>query len=71
MLSGDVNGGNASAAGHLDADAAYKNYFTLLLAAHKELSAAQFGSYFPKNTPALRCAACRFTGGEGVISEPI
>ena len=57
MLSGDVNGGNASAAGHLDADAAYKNYFTLLLAAHKELSAAQFGSYFPKNYTriALRC----------------
>jgi len=31
----------------LDTDAAHANYFTLLLATHKELSPAQFGIYFP------------------------
>ena len=49
MLRGDVDGSCAGATGalDLDADAAHSNYFTDLLAAHKELSPAQFGIYLP------------------------
>ena len=47
VLRGDVDGSYAGAAGalDLDTDAAHANYFTLLLAAHKELSPSQFGVY--------------------------
>ncbi len=49
VLRGDVDGSYAGAAGalDLDTDATHVNYFTLLLAAHRELSPAQFGIYFP------------------------
>jgi hypothetical protein len=49
VLRGDVDGICAGATGalDLDADAAHSNYFTDLLAAHKELSPAQFGIYLP------------------------
>ena len=49
MLRGDVDGSYAGATGalDLDTDAAHANYFTLLLATHKELSPAQFGIYHP------------------------
>ena len=47
VLRGDVDGSYAGAAGalDLDTDATHANYFTLLLAAHKELSPSQFGVY--------------------------
>ncbi len=49
VLRGDVDGSYAGTTGalDLDTDAAHANYFTLLLARHKELSPAQFGIYFP------------------------
>ncbi len=49
VLRGDVDGSYAGAAGALDLDteAVHANYFTLLLATHKELSPAQFGIYHP------------------------
>ena len=47
VLRGDVDGSYAGAAGalDLDTDATHANYFTLLLAAHNELSPSQFGVY--------------------------
>ncbi len=47
VLRGDVDGSYAGAAGalDLDTDTTHANYFTLLLAAHKELSPSQFGVY--------------------------
>ena len=47
MLRGDVDGSFAGATGaqDLDTDTTHVNYFTLLLAAHKELSPSQFGVY--------------------------
>jgi hypothetical protein len=47
VLRGDVDGSYAGAAEaqDLDTDATHANYFTLLLAAHKELSPSQFGVY--------------------------
>ena len=47
VLRGDVDGSYAGATGalDLDTDATHKDYFSLLLAAHKELSPSQFGVY--------------------------
>jgi hypothetical protein len=47
VLRGDVDGSYAGATGaqDLDTDTTHVNYFTLLLAAHKELSPSQFGVY--------------------------
>ncbi len=47
VLRGDVDGSYAGAASalDLDTDISHANYFTLLLAAHKELSPSQFGVY--------------------------
>ncbi len=47
VLRGDVDGSYSGIAGDLDldTDATHKDYFTLLLAAHKELSPSQFGVY--------------------------
>ena len=47
VLRGDVDGSYAGAAGalDLDTDTTHADYFTLLLAAHKELSPSQFGVY--------------------------
>ncbi len=47
VLRGDVDGSYAGASGalDLDTDATHKDYFSLLLAAHKELSPSQFGVY--------------------------
>jgi hypothetical protein len=47
VLRGDVDGSYAGATGalDLDTDATHKDYFSLLLATHKELSPSQFGVY--------------------------